>query len=349
MQLMPHRVVSHLGEFDVRERLAPLPAWLSQVAFAIFCLGMEVLLRLAINLFAPGAAPFAVIYPGALAATLFAGWQSGLIVLIISALAAWYFVIPETMSFQLTNSTDGPRIAAVFVTGGLVIALAEVFRQATQRNTRLRKAQVEEQALLLREIDHRIKNNFAMVTSLIDIQRRRSTDESAKAALSEVLARVVSFSSAHQHLYHDPRNVGSVSMREYLQGLCDALAQALTLRGAIALNCAADEGYMDRDRAVSIGLLTNELVTNAAKHAFTGRESGVVNVFFRRSGAGWRLTVEDDGVGIEAARDHRPTQSGLGQRLVDAFVRQASGTLSTESSAAGTRIIVELSETPAQS
>lgn len=344
---MPHRVVSHLGEFDVRERLAPLPAWLSQIAFAIFCLGMEVVLRLCINALAPGAAPFAVIYPGVLAATLFAGWQCGLIVLIVSELAAWYFVIPPTMSFQLTNPADGPRMMVIFFSGCLVIALAEIFRQATQRNTRLRKAQVEEQALLLREIDHRIKNNFAMVTSLIDIQRRRSTDESAKAALSEVLARVVSFSSAHQHLYHDPRNVGSVSMREYLQGLCDALAQALTLRGAIALNCSADEGYMDRDRAVSIGLLINELVTNAAKHAFTGRETGAVNVYFRRNGAGWRLSVEDDGVGIKAAGALKPTQSGLGQRLVDAFVRQANGTLSTESNENGTRISVELNDTPA--
>ncbi|HYD89407.1 MAG TPA: histidine kinase dimerization/phosphoacceptor domain -containing protein [Vitreimonas sp.] len=333
-----------MGEFDVRERLAPLPAWLSQIAFAIFCLGVEVLLRLGINAAAPGSAPFAVIYPAVLAATLFAGWQSGLLVLVISELAAWYFVIPEQMSFRLANTADAPRMAVIFFTGLLVIGLAEIFRQATQNNNRMRKAQLEEQALLLREVDHRIKNNFAMVTGLIDMQRRRSADETVKAALSEVLARVDSFGRAHQHLYHDPRNVGSVAMREYIEGLCDALAQALTLRGAITLSCSADEGRMDRDRAVSIGLLINELVTNAAKHAFVGRDTGTVDVSLRRSADGWVLRVEDDGVGLEAAGAAKPTQGGLGQRLVDAFVRQAHGALSTESSENGTRVIVELKD-----
>jgi len=146
---MPHRKTLHLGEFDIRERLAPLPAWLSQAGFAIFCLGLEVLLRLVINAFAPGAAPFAVIYPGILAATLFAGWQCGLMVLIISELAAWYFVIPVQMSFVMSNPADGPRIAVIFFSGSLVIALADIFRQAVQRNARMRKAQVEAQELLL--------------------------------------------------------------------------------------------------------------------------------------------------------------------------------------------------------
>lgn len=339
---MPHRVVSHLGEFDVRERLAPLPPWLSQIGFAIFCLGLEVLLRIMINALAPGSAPFAVIYPGILAATLFAGWQSGLVVLIVSELAAWYFVLPEPMSFVLTNPADGPRMLVITFTGCIVIALAEVFRQAVQRNARLRKAQLAEQELLLREIDHRIKNNFAIVTGLIDIQRRRAADESVREALTEALGRIDSFSRAHQHLYHDPRNVGSVSMREYIDGLCDALAQALTLRGAITLNCSSDEGRMDRDRAVSIGLLINELVTNAAKHAFVGRDNGAVNVTLRRTDAGWRLCVEDDGIGFDAARAASPGGSGLGQRLVDAFVRQAHGALSKETSEKGTRVVVEL-------
>lgn len=343
MRAMPHRVVPHLAEFDVRERLAPLPAWLSQIAFAIFCLGMEVLLRLAINALAPGAAPFAVIYPGILAATLFAGWQCGFIVLAISMLAAWYFVLPAPMSFRIENPADIPRMLVILLSGSLVIALADVFRQAAQRAARARKAQVEEQDLLLREIDHRIKNNFMMVASLVDIQRRRSEDGPVKDALAEVLARIDSFARAHNHLYHDPRNVGAVQMKEYLQELCDALAQALTLHGAVTLTCASDQALMNRDRAVSIGLLVNELVTNAAKHAFDGRETGVVNVSFRRHGAGWRLYVEDDGVGLDAAKPQRPG-GGLGKRLVDAFVRQANGTLSTESSSAGTRVIVELGE-----
>jgi two-component sensor histidine kinase len=347
MRAMPHRVVSHLGEFDVRERMAPLPPWLSQISFAIFCLGLEVLLRVLINIVAPGAAPFAVIYPGILAATLFAGWQCGLIVLVISMLAAWYFVVPAQMSFRIENPADIPRMLVILFSGGLVIALANIFRQAAQQAARARKAQVEEQELLLREIDHRIKNNFMMVASLVDIQRRRSADGPVKDALTEVLTRIDSFSRAHSHLYHDPRNVGAVQMKDYLQELCDALAQALTLHGAVTLTCTSDQALLDRDRAVSIGLLVNELVTNAAKHAFDGRETGAITVSFRRQGAGWRLQVEDDGVGIDPEKPAKPG-GGLGKRLVDAFVRQAHGTLTTESDARGTRVIVELGEVTAR-
>ncbi len=340
---MPHRVVSHLSEFAVRERLAPFPAWLSQTAFAIFCIGLEVLLRVLINIGTPGAAPFAVLYPAILAATLFAGWQSGMIVLIASIVAAWYFVIPALMSFRIDDPADIPRMIVIFGTGCLSIALAELFKQAARRATQARKAQVEEQDLLLREIDHRIKNNFAMVASLVDIQRRRSGDSGVKDALTEVLTRIDSFARAHSHLYHDHSGAGAVQMREYIQELCDALAQALTLRGAVVLSCATDDALMNRDRAVSIGLLINELVTNAAKHAFDGRETGSIKVFLRRHDGGWRLTVEDDGVGIGAAKPEREG-GGLGKRLVDAFVRQANGTLTTESSADGTRVIVELSD-----
>lgn len=341
---MPHRVAIYLGELDVRERLAPLPPWLSQVAFAIFCLGLEVLLRLAINLVAPGSAPFAVIYPGIVAATLFAGWQSGLVVLIISELAAWYFVLPVRNSFVLEDPADVSRMLVILFTGCIVIALSDIFRQAVQRAARTRKAQLAEQELLLREIDHRIKNNFAMVVGLVDIQRRRSDEPAVKEALTEVLSRIDSFTRAHNHLYHDPRNVGAVDMREYISGLCEALAQALTLRGAVSLTCACDDAMVDRDRAVSVGLLINELVTNAAKHAFTGRETGNVTVSFRRSDGGWTLCVEDDGIGIQPKDVTQTKHGGLGQRLVDAFVRQANGTLSTHTGPNGTRVIVELKD-----
>jgi len=338
---MPHRVVTRLGEFDVRERFAPLaPPWVTQIGFAIFCLGVEGILRFLINLAAPSAAPFALIYPAILAGTLFAGWQCGVLVLVISELLAWYFVLPPVQSFVFENPADGPRMVVIAISGLIVIALADVFRRAAQNSARLRLAQVEERDLLLREIDHRTKNNFMMVASLVDIQRRRSGDAAVKEALTTILVRIDSFARAHRHLYHDRRNVEAVEMRGYIAELCDALAQALTLHGAIALACKSDDVLMDRDRAVTIGLLINELVTNAAKHAFTDRESGRIDVELRRTEDGWRLTVTDDGVGMGAA-EPAGADGGLGQRLVDAFVRQANGAISTESDAQGTRVAVD--------
>ena len=135
-------------------------------------------------------------------------------------------------------------------------------------------------------------------------------------------------------------DVSAVEMRHYISDLGEALAQALTLQGGVTLSSEADEATMDRDRAVTIGLLINELVTNAAKHAFTGRDRGAVEIKFRRTDSGWRLVVADDGIGIDHAKAER-AKGGLGQRLVDAFARQANGTLNIDSDAAGTRVTVD--------
>lgn len=318
------------------------PAWVAQLGFALFCIGVEVIIRFLINQVFPGAAPFALVYPAVLAATLFAGWQCGAFVLIVSELLAWYFVIPIIGSFALANPDDGPRMLVVFLSGLFVIFLADIFRAAGRGAARMRNAQLAECDLLLREIEHRIKNNFAMVSGLVDIQRRRAANEEVRAALSAVMARIESFSRAHRHLYHRADGVGAVEMPSYIEELSEALSQALALHGAVTLSAEADNITLDRDRAVTIGLLINELVTNAAKHAFEGRDRGVVSIQLRRTADGVRLIVSDDGVGIDPAKAQH-TNGGLGQRLVDAFVRQANGTLATESdNNNGTRVIVDL-------
>ena len=330
-----------LEQFDIRERLAPLPRWLSQILFTLLCLGLEAVARALLNIAAPGAAPFALIYPAVLIGTLFAGWQCGVTVLVISEALAWYFVLNHGTGWPLQNPADGPRMLVIALSGLIMVGLAETFRNAVQGATAEHQRQLEDRELLLRELDHRTKNNFTMVIGLIDIQRRHSPDEAVKGALSEVLARVDSFSRAHMHLYRDPTHVGLVSMRPYILGLGDALSQALTLRGAVTLTCVSDDAVLDRDRAVTIGLLINELVTNAAKHAFNGRETGTISVTFSKTDSGYRLLVEDDGVGIsERASNGGP--GGLGQRLVVAFVRQINGAISTHSDGHGTRVSVEI-------
>ncbi|MEZ5961795.1 MAG: histidine kinase dimerization/phosphoacceptor domain -containing protein [Hyphomonadaceae bacterium] len=336
---MPQRLAARLGELDIRERFAPrAPAWAVQFAFAAFCVSCEIVVRVLINQFFPGAAPFALIFPATLAATLFAGWQCGFLTLTISEVLAWYFVIPVVGSFAFPNPEDSSRLIVIFLAGIIVVFLANAFRTAARNAASVRTAQVEERDLLLREIEHRIKNNFAMVNSLVEMQRRNADSDEVKRALSAVAARVESFARAHNHLYRSADDVGAVEMRAYVRELGEALAQALAQQGAIELSSDADDLTIDRDRAVTIGLLINELVTNAAKHAFRGRDRGAVDVQFRRNEDGWRLIVADDGVGFDPAT---VSKIGLGQRLVEAFVRQANGTLTTESNNTGTRVVVD--------
>jgi len=130
-------------------------------------------------------------------------------------------------------------------------------------------------------------------------------------------------------------------MGDYLHQLCGALAEALFLSGKVTLVCEADKAQVPRDRAVSIGLIVNELVTNAAKHAFVGRETGRIEVTFRNRGGGWALGVADNGVGLPSSSTSVPPGS-LGTRLIDAFARQAEGRLHTESGPTGTRVTLDL-------
>jgi len=187
-----------------------------------------------------------------------------------------------------------------------------------------------------------VKNNFTLVASLLDMQRRRAGEGETAEALGSALARVESIARAHRHLYRGGATPGTVDMATYIHELCTALAEALFLRGAILLECDAAHAALPRDRAVSIGLILNELVTNAAKHAFGGREGGAIHVRFEPRETGWRLTVADNGGGMPAVAQKKGRPGGLGQRLIEGFVRQARGTIRTESGAEGTVVTVDL-------
>lgn len=333
-------MMNRLGELDFPDRTASLmPTWASQLVFAVFALAIAAVMRIMVDLVSPGAAPFALGMPAVLIATLFARWQSGLVALVIVTVAGWYFVLPERMSFVLETPADDTRIVVNFLSGLAIIAVAELFRRAIRRTVAERDAKISECDLFLREIDHRVKNNFASVVSLLDLQRRGARDEGTREALAEALGRVESIARAHNALYRHVGNVDLVELCPYGEELCEALSMALFLRGSIRLHREFDAVSLPRDRVISIGLLINELVTNSAKHAFSDRTQGNISVKFHRTDDGYRLVVADDGIGLPA-----DCQDGLGMRLVAAFARDAGGSVTKASDTSGTVVTVDLSE-----
>jgi two-component sensor histidine kinase len=211
------------------------------------------------------------------------------------------------------------------LSGALILFIAHTFRASAKRAGAERAAKLEERELLLRELNHRVTNNFAMVASLLQLQASRAQDSGAKAALAGALNRVMSISQAHRNLYAG-NDMARVDMSVYLEDLCRNLAEALFLGEIVRLECDAFPASMERDRAVAIGLVVNELVTNAAKHAFTETTGGRIEVTFQPEGPGWRLTVKDDGKGLPD--DFHTKRNGLGRGLVEAFARQAGGAFS---------------------
>lgn len=334
--------MARLGELDLPNRLAPaVPRGVTQMGFGMLCSTSAILMRSVLDgVAAGGGAPFALCFPAMMLATLFARWQAGAVTATLGITYAYYYSVPPAGTFRAASPASPLTLAFIIVAAIITVAIAELFRLSVRRATAERDRQIADRDLLLQEIDHRMKNNFAIVASILDIQRRRVSGEAAEA-LGTALYRVESIARAHRHLYRGTGQSDAVQMRAYLGDLCAALADALLLRGGVTLACSVDEAEVPRDRAVSIGLIVNELVTNAAKHAFTGRSSGTITVCFRRRSGGWTLIVSDDGVGMQGAVPAGPDH-GLGSRLIPAFARQANGSLATESGPDGTVVTLDL-------
>ncbi|MES2986443.1 MAG: sensor histidine kinase [Pseudomonadota bacterium] len=336
--------MGQIAELDLPDRLAPgVPRWVTSIGVGLLATACAAIARFAMDALIPGAAAFPLIFPAAMVATLFARWQAGATAATVSVLYGWYYHFPIKNSFRFESSAGAVSMASVVVGAILTVMLAEMFRRAVRHAAEARDREVAERDLFLEEFDHRVKNNFTLVASLLDMQRRRAGEGETADALGAALSRVESIARAHRHLYRGSDTaVGTVDMASYLNELCSALSEALFLRGAITLDCHSDHAAIPRDRAVSIGLVINELVTNAVKHAFPGRDEGRIHARFEAVENGWRLTVSDDGNGMPAETRAQGRQGGMGQRLIEAFARQAHGTVKTESSPEGTVVTVEL-------
>jgi PAS domain S-box-containing protein len=186
-----------------------------------------------------------------------------------------------------------------------------------------RKETEEARALLLGELNHRVKNDFQIVSGLLELQARRSEDPAVRGELEKAQRRIAGIARAHQNLYaEDARE--EVDVEVYLGDICRHLAEGLFQDANAALEWRIAACSISRERAVAIGLIVNELITNSLKHAFADGRAGRVEVVFEAHPDAMRLTVGDDGPGLPATYSQ---SRGLGRSLIQAFARQAGGRL----------------------
>lgn len=227
-----------------------------------------------------------------------------------------------------------------------VMAGALEGRQAEQErmNAELRKV-ANEKELLVREMNHRIKNSLQLVSSMIAMQARELSDPEARQQLAAAEARVIAMAKVHNRLYRSER-VDRLEFKGYLDELCEDLNQSLALgdKGG-SISCEAVRHELAADQIVPLGIIVSELVTNAVKHAH-GNGSGRIAVRFSVEGSRGRLTVSDDGVGIPDGFDPAG-QPGLGMKVVRALVHQLKAKLSVERLEPGTRFAIDLPVEPA--
>ena len=186
-------------------------------------------------------------------------------------------------------------------------------------------AQNAEKETLLKEIHHRVKNNLGVVSSLLDLQAGNVEDEAAVVALEDGQSRVRSMALIHQYLYqHD--NIGRIAFADYMQGLTQQVATLFDNAGKVKVELQETNIQLDIDTAVPMGLILNELLTNAYKYAFADREDGTLTISATEPEPGnFRLVVTDNGPGLPEDFDLAKTRS-LGLRLVRRLSRQLYGT-----------------------
>jgi two-component sensor histidine kinase len=321
------------GYLDLPAELeGKLPRILTELIVAFAAMGLAVGLRLALDKIVPGVVPFALTFPMIAAATLMAGTRAGVITIVGCQTLIWYAVLPPQRSFAIESPALVVSLILVTVSQAVMLLAIGSYRGIVGRLEAESRQRIDDLSLALREIDHRTKNNFQLAVGLLEIQGRNAGDPALRSALNRAASRLQAIGSAYRNLAISSADLTAIRLHDYLEDMCDRLREGL-LSPAIVLKLAIDPVTVPHDMAIRIGLIVNELVTNAAKHAFPDG-IGVISITLEDGGNFMTLTVDDDGKGFDPAQ----VASGLGTRLIAMLVRQLGAKAAPRTGNAATHI-----------
>jgi two-component sensor histidine kinase/CheY-like chemotaxis protein len=187
-------------------------------------------------------------------------------------------------------------------------------KRAAEADLRIANERLE---LLVREVHHRVSNSLQMVLSFVAMQGKQSREPAVREALEEIQNRIKAISKVHQRLY-TRGDLTTIDLDAYLENLIADLRESLPPEVTIGLD--GEPVLVSPDTGVSVGVIVNELVSNAAKYAFNPGQRGRIGVRLEAADdGGFVLTVEDDGNGIDRAGE--PAGTGLGTRIINAIAR----------------------------
>ncbi|OWY10502.1 hypothetical protein B6V74_00255 [Thioclava sp. F42-5] len=263
--------------------------------------------------------------------------------------------------FDVETGHEGTRIEAVFRSSANLSADARLIEQATEalndlsmkdptaalseQNRELSEG-ITERDLLMQELHHRTGNNLALIAALIRMSKSRAQHPETQQVLTELEVRVGALSKAHE-LMQRGKETGKVDLAQMAAEVARTSERAFSgesLDANIEVTCA--ELMLDSKLAIDIGLIIGELITNAFKYAFTGRESGTIRVDV--SGdlqSGIALVVSDNGIGLPSDAERPERSNSLGWRLIRTLTFQHDATLTVDGSD-GLRVCIKF---PAQS
>lgn len=238
--------------------------------------------------------------------------------------------------------------ALLLIIGALAVALATTLRARARlrANQERLSAALEEQRLLLREVHHRVNNNFQVISSLLSLQRSGIQDPAIGSVLLDSENRIKSMALVHERLY-DEGSFAAIDFLEYLTLLCQSLLASFPEKSwDIRAEVAAESLFIDLETAIPLALIFNELIVNSIKYAFPEGRKGTIRIGLERVDAGSAtLSCGDDGVGLPESID--PTKpTTLGFQLMQVLADQVGAEIAVERGAGTTFTLTVPRRTP---
>lgn len=230
--------------------------------------------------------------------------------------------LQKTKANQLIFIIVFAAVLAVVVTVGY-ISKNKSNKILVQQKTEIEK-QNQEREILLKEIHHRVKNNLQVISSLLNMQSRTMSDSEAKRAVREGQSRIKSMALIHQKLYSE-NNLSKINIKNYLNELGGFLYKTYKPGSEINHSIQSEDLLMDVEMAVPLGLIVNELLSNAFKYAFDPGQKGSIYLSLAKEENEYILRVADSGKGLP---DGFESKKSMGMNLVKILVEQLNGVLS---------------------
>jgi len=286
--------------------------------------------------------PFLLFFMVVIATAFAFGERVGFVAVGLTSLLAFFFFEPfGTLAIRHAGDLVRIELYAVLaaISALIVGSIGRAFVDAAGAQTDAKGS------IFLRELTHRVANNFAVIAALISRKAGSINDAQARSVLDEAIEQVTIMARLHRHLQVDGEAV-SVESKQFIGELCQDLQTFMARDRPVTIEHTSISCTLAVGQAVPLGLIINELVTNALKHAFPGNRSGTVRVRLQQPTSGnLLLVVEDDGVGM---RGHSlPT--GMGRGVVDALAAQLGGKLECRSRDGGTTFSLSVPFAPLQS
>ncbi|HZF93697.1 MAG TPA: DUF4118 domain-containing protein [Allosphingosinicella sp.] len=298
---------------------------------------------------------FVLFMPAVVLASFLFNRGSGYVAVALGTALGLYFMLDPRQPFRALELGDAIRIAAFVISGLITAWLVQSLRHVVDallvRSATLARERIElaaharameasdaQKELLLHDINHRFKNQLQVVAGYMTLGQRDVADERAAEVLGTAANRLRVLARVYDRLQLK-RETTSVGARGFIEEMVNDLQPGLVGLRPIVLRAEAEDAELSSGRAVTIGLMINELVTNAVRFAFAEDEPGNILVFFRRAENGFSLEVIDDGRGFRS----EARSGSVGQRMLRALVAQLDGTIQW-AGPPGTRVTVSFPE-----